>query len=102
MSASAARSPACAPTRSAAGHARLQERSIYPLAAPNLTRAKALAYGQTRGGKACSTRATAARAPAIAQIVQYNLRQIGIDVEIKQFARAVQFEKAGTRASRST
>ncbi len=29
--------------------------------------------------------------------MQFDLKQIGLDVEVKQFARAVQFEKEGTR-----
>ena len=33
--------------------------------------------------------------PPIAQSVQFNLKQIGVDVEIKQFDRVVQHEKAG-------
>jgi peptide/nickel transport system substrate-binding protein len=33
----------------------------------------------------------------MAQIVQFNLKQIGLDMEVKQFARAVQIDKEGTR-----
>ena len=32
-----------------------------------------------------------------AQVLQFNLKQIGIDVDVKQFARAVQHEKCATR-----
>ncbi len=32
-----------------------------------------------------------------AQVLQFNLKQIGVDVEVKQFARAVQHEKCATR-----
>ncbi len=35
--------------------------------------------------------------PPIAQSVQFNLKQIGIDVEIKLFDRVVQHEKTATR-----
>jgi ABC-type oligopeptide transport system substrate-binding subunit len=35
--------------------------------------------------------------PERAQIIQANLKPIGINVQIKQFERAVQFEKEGTK-----
>ena len=58
---------------------------------PNLAKARALASGHTRSGKAvmyaCDN--VAIRCLAHAQIVQTNLKQIGIDVEIKQFPYAV-------------
>jgi peptide/nickel transport system substrate-binding protein len=38
-----------------------------------------------------------AQGPPIAQSVQFNLRQIGIDVEIRQFDRVVQHEKMAIR-----
>jgi peptide/nickel transport system substrate-binding protein len=72
----------------------------YPLVGVNnaaLTRARALAQGNTRAGKAVFYAFSTAPGPAIAQVVQFNLRQIGIDVEIKQFTRTVQHEKVGTR-----
>jgi peptide/nickel transport system substrate-binding protein len=70
--------------------------AIYPRR-PNLTRARQLAQGQTRGGNAimyCSNRAPA---PAQCQIVQANLRNIGLNVDIKLFPRATQFELEGRR-----
>ena len=73
---------------------------IYPLIGQNATtkrQASALANGNTRGGKAVFYAFTSAPGPAIAQVVQFNLKQIGIDVEIKQFTRTVQHEKVGTR-----
>jgi peptide/nickel transport system substrate-binding protein len=72
----------------------------YPLVGVNnasLTKAKALANGNTRAGKAVFYAYSTAPGPAIAQVVQFNLKQIGVDVEIKQFTRPVQAEKAGTR-----
>ena len=72
----------------------------YSLAGVNnasLTKARALANGNTRSGKAVFYASSTAPGPAIAQVVQFNLKQIGVDVEIKQFARTVQAEKAGTR-----
>jgi ABC-type transport system substrate-binding protein len=63
----------------------------------SLTKARGLANGNTRNGKAVFYAFSSAPGPAIAQVVQFNLKQIGVDVEIKQFTRPVQAEKAGTR-----
>jgi ABC-type oligopeptide transport system substrate-binding subunit len=74
--------------------------TIYSLQGVNnasLTKARGLANGNTRAGKAVFYAFNTAPGPAIAQVVQFNLKQIGIDVEIKQFARTVQHEKVGTR-----
>src|ERR671925_219053 len=70
--------------------------AIYPRR-PNLSRARSLAAGQTRGGDGvfyCSNRAPA---PATCQIVQANLRNIGLNMDIKLFPRATQFELTGRR-----
>jgi ABC-type oligopeptide transport system substrate-binding subunit len=70
--------------------------AIYPRR-PNLSRARTLASGQTRGGDGvfyCSNRAPA---PQTCQIVQANLRNIGLNMDIKQFPRATQFELTGRR-----
>jgi ABC-type oligopeptide transport system substrate-binding subunit len=70
--------------------------AIYPRR-PNLSQARSLASGQTRGGSGvfyCSNRAPA---PQICQIVQANLRNIGLNMDIKQFPRATQFELTGRR-----
>jgi peptide/nickel transport system substrate-binding protein len=76
------------------------DRKIYSLEGVNsasLARAKALAKGRTRDGKVTFYAFNTAPSPAVAQIVQYNLKQIGLDVEIRQFDRTVSHEKAGTR-----
>ena len=62
-----------------------------------IKKAQKLANGNTASGKACSGRRTVLLLRSRPQIVQFNLKQIGLDVEIKQFARAVQIEKEGTR-----
>jgi peptide/nickel transport system substrate-binding protein len=70
--------------------------AIYPRR-PNLSQARSLASGQTRGGSGvfyCSNRAPA---PQTCQIVQANLRNIGLNMDIKQFPRATQFELTGRR-----
>ena len=70
---------------------------IYSLEGPNYAKAKALAQGNTRDGKAVMYTFNTSAGPPIAQSVQFNLKQIGIDVEIKLFDRVVQHEKAATR-----
>jgi peptide/nickel transport system substrate-binding protein len=70
---------------------------IYSLKGPSIAKAKALATGNTRGGKAVMYTFNTGRGPALAQSVQFNLKQIGVDVEIKMFDRVVQHEKSGTR-----
>jgi peptide/nickel transport system substrate-binding protein len=71
--------------------------NIYSLKGPNYNRAKSLAQGNTRDGKAVMYTFNVAQGPPIAQSVQFNLKQIGVDVEIRQFDRVVQNEKSGTR-----
>jgi peptide/nickel transport system substrate-binding protein len=70
--------------------------AIYPKR-PNLSQARSLAQGQTRGGNGVFYCANRAPAPQQCQIVQANLRNIGLNMDIKLFPRAVQFEKAGNK-----
>jgi ABC-type oligopeptide transport system substrate-binding subunit len=70
--------------------------AIYPRR-PNLSQARSLASGQTRGGSGvfyCSNRAPS---PQRCQIVQANLRNIGLNMDIRLFPRATQFELGGRR-----
>ncbi len=71
--------------------------SLKGVTAGDIAKAKALASGNTRSGKAVFYAFNTAPGPAIAQVVQYNMKQIGVDVEIKQFDRVVQHEKVATR-----
>jgi ABC-type transport system substrate-binding protein len=73
-----------------------QNAAIYP-SRPNVSRARSLAQGNTRGGKAVFYTCNTGPCIPTAQIVQDNLKAIGIDTEIKPFPRAVQFTKSGTR-----
>ena len=71
---------------------------IYP-SRPDVARARELAGwspgdAMRNGVFYCSNRAPA---PQICQIVQANLREIGLEMEIKLFPRATQFELAGRR-----
>jgi peptide/nickel transport system substrate-binding protein len=67
---------------------------IYPLAGPNLTKARALASGRTRAGKGalytCSDRPDCV---ALAQIFQQNMRAIGLELRIRQFPLELMFRK---------
>ena len=70
--------------------------AIYPRR-PNLSQARSLASGQTRGGDGvfyCSNRAPS---PARCQVVQANLRNIGLNMDIRLFPRATQFELGGRK-----
>jgi ABC-type oligopeptide transport system substrate-binding subunit len=73
-----------------------QNAAIYP-SRPNVARARSLAQGNTRGGKGVFYCANSGAAPPTCQIVQDNLKAIGVDMEIKLFPRAVQFTKTGVR-----
>jgi peptide/nickel transport system substrate-binding protein len=74
-----------------------KEFDLYSLKGPNYTKARPLAQGNTRDGKAVMYTFNTAQGPPIAQSVQFNLKQIGIDVEIRLFDRVVQHEKTATR-----
>jgi peptide/nickel transport system substrate-binding protein len=67
----------------------------YPLT-PDLTAAQKLA-GKSGSRKALMYTCNESPCPESAAIVQANLKNIGVDVEVKQFERAVQFSKEGTR-----
>jgi peptide/nickel transport system substrate-binding protein len=56
---------------------------IYPLHRPNLRKARALARGQTRGGKAVLYTFDFPLNLALAQIVKGNLAEIGLEVQVK-------------------
>ena len=70
---------------------------IYPLKVTSNTikQAKKLADGNLRSGKAVLWSSNAGFAPLQAQLIQYNLKQIGIDAEVKLLPRAQQFTNAG-------
>jgi len=74
-----------------------KQANIYSLRGPNYDRARQLAQGNTGDGKAVFYTFNVSQGPPIAQSVQFNLQRIGIDVEIRQFDRVVQHEKAATR-----
>jgi ABC-type transport system substrate-binding protein len=66
---------------------------IYPLKGPDLRRARALAIGRTRSGKAVLYTIESPSDVARAQIVERNLKAIGLEVEIKRFPVTLYFDK---------
>jgi ABC-type transport system substrate-binding protein len=71
----------------------------YPVKYPDFVKALALAKGHRRSGKAIMYVSDNVRLGALghAQVVQYDLKQIGIDVVITQFPTAVRDAKIATR-----
>ncbi len=79
------------------GMAGFRDADLYPLKQPNLTAAKKLAQGHTGDGNVVLYESNRGASPLRAQIIQYNLSQIGLKVDTHLFARAVQLQKEGTR-----
>jgi ABC-type transport system substrate-binding protein len=73
-----------------------RDQRIYPLDGPDLRTARKLAKGHTRGGKAVIYVSTALPDVVRGQILQRNLKAIGLELEIKQFPNPVRFEKLAT------
>jgi peptide/nickel transport system substrate-binding protein len=71
--------------------------NIYSLKGANVKLGQQLAKGHTRDGKAVMYTFNSSHGPTTAQVVQFNLKQIGIDVEIRMFDRVVGHEKSATR-----
>ncbi|HET7857435.1 MAG TPA: ABC transporter substrate-binding protein, partial [Gaiellaceae bacterium] len=70
--------------------------AVYPRR-PNLAQARRLAAGQTRGGDGVFYCFNRSPGPETCQIVQANLRNIGLDMDIKLFPPATLFALAGRR-----
>jgi ABC-type oligopeptide transport system substrate-binding subunit len=70
---------------------------IYPVRGSNLRRARALARGRRRGGKAVLYTASVPLGLEVAQVMKQNLARIGLDVEIKPFPPELLLAKLATR-----
>jgi peptide/nickel transport system substrate-binding protein len=73
---------------------------LYPLTGVTertLAKARELARGNLRSGKAVLYAFGIGFFPALTQVVAYNLGRIGIDVEVKLFSPPVVADKTGTR-----
>ena len=79
------------------GLAGFRDANLYPLKGPDLKTARKHAEGHKGDGKVVVYTCNSGSCPLRAQILQFNLQQLGLDVEVKQFSRAVQIQKEGTR-----
>lgn len=70
---------------------------LYPLAGPDLVKARALARGNTRSGKAVMYVCEIGGCLPNAQTIQADLKEIGIDVELKDVPNAAATAAIGTR-----
>jgi peptide/nickel transport system substrate-binding protein len=72
---------------------------IYPLARPDFGRARALAQGNTRGGKAVLFTVDSPPMLAAAQSIKHDLAKIGLDVEIKGIPLPAYFGRLGAHGA---
>jgi ABC-type oligopeptide transport system substrate-binding subunit len=70
---------------------------IYPIRGRDLERARRLAAGNTRGGKAVLYAFSVGQLPEIAEVFRHQVRDIGLDVEVQTFLPQVMVEKIGRR-----
>ena len=77
------------------GMAGYKDINAYPTKGPDLNKAKALV--PNLNASAVLYASTSSITGARAQVIQADLKKIGLNVEIKQFARGVQITKEGTR-----
>jgi ABC-type transport system substrate-binding protein len=73
--------------------------NLYSLKGANVAKAKREAAGATRSGKVRFWTFNASFGPSVAQVVQFNLKQIGLDTDITTLDRVVQTTKAGVRGA---
>jgi ABC-type transport system substrate-binding protein len=79
------------------GMAGFRDANLYPLKGPDLATAKKYAQGHTGDGTLVYYTCNSGTCPLRAQIVQFNLKQIGINLNVVPFARGVQFGKEGNK-----
>ena len=73
--------------------------NIYPLTRPNVTRARQLAQGALRGGRAVFFHGLTAPGPQVMEIVRADLRRIGLEIEPRGFRGFAIYDAAGKRGS---
>ena len=73
--------------------------NIYPLARPNLARARSLARGATREGRAIYFYFAGRTGPARMELNREDLRNIGIDIEPRQHRGFALYDAAGKRGA---
>jgi len=67
---------------------------LYPLRGPDLARARALARGHLRTGRAVMYASDTPRWHLIAEILSFDLEQIGIHLDVRYFAGPLVYQKA--------
>lgn len=72
---------------------------IYPLGAPNVPKAKSLASGNTRSGKAVYFHTRRNPSPLVMEINRADLSRIGIEIQPKSFAGFDIYDAMGKRGS---
>jgi ABC-type transport system substrate-binding protein len=71
--------------------------NLYSLRGASLTKARRLARGSRRSGNVRLWTFESGFGPSVAQVVKFNLKQIGLDTEITTLDRVVQTTRAGNR-----
>ena len=81
------------------GMAGFRDANLYPLKGPDIKSAKAWVAkaGKLPGNTLVYYTCNAGTCPLRAQIVQFDLKQIGLNLDIRPFSRGVQFQKEGNR-----
>jgi ABC-type oligopeptide transport system substrate-binding subunit len=75
-----------------------KDANLYPtVKQPNFAKAAALAKGHTGDGTAVMYAFSESYGPLWAQVIQFDLKQIGIDVKITPFPRSVEISKIETK-----
>jgi len=72
-----------------------RQSKIYPLGHPDLRRAKALARGHTRNGKAILYTLDLLGVIAEGQVIQRNFAKIGLDVELRPIPPGAYYDRLG-------
>jgi ABC-type transport system substrate-binding protein len=78
------------------GRPGFRDERIYPLKGPDLKRARALAKGYTRSGKAVLYTPNFTLPMAFAQILRQNLSAIGLELDVVPFPPNIHFQKLAT------
>jgi peptide/nickel transport system substrate-binding protein len=73
---------------------------IYPLARPDMQKARALSRGRTRNGKAVLWTMDTPQWISQAQVLKHDLKQIGLDVQIRAFPSQALFPLAAAPSAR--
>jgi peptide/nickel transport system substrate-binding protein len=81
------------------GMAGFRDANLYPLKGPEVATAKKwmTKAGKLPGSSLVYYTCNAGTCPLRAQIVQFDLKQIGLNLDVRPFSRGVQFQKEGNR-----